>query len=242
MRAMGQRAESDAAGRAARHRLLSHPARLTIVDALSERPRGISELAEIAEIHPNTVRSHLDRLLEAGLLEVESQRRGTRGRPTKQYRLRQPLEAPDPQVELLIEAFVSLVRRTRPDSAAALAAEEGLRVGQVVGRRFAPSEAATSAWLLDLLEHFSFAPRLRHDDGHLQVDLRGCPFWGGSAEQDGEVVCSFHRGVLQGAAQAAGWDPGSVALHPFVEPRCCRVVVSPPSGSRPSSDGGQGWG
>jgi predicted ArsR family transcriptional regulator len=40
-----------------------------------------SDLAERLNLHPNTVRPHLDRMKEAGLVEVEPVHRGTVGRP-----------------------------------------------------------------------------------------------------------------------------------------------------------------
>lgn len=223
---MDQRAETGSTSRAARHRLLAHPTRLAIVDALADGPRGVTELADIAGVHPNTVRSHLSLLREAGLLDVESQHRGGRGRPVKQYRLRQLLESADSQLHLLIKAVISLVRRTEPHAAEAVATEEGSRLGRELGRTFATSDGDDHAWLLDLLEHLSFAPQVRHRNGELQVDLLNCPFWDGPAEQDGDVVCSLHLGVLQGAADAAGHNPRHVALSPFVGPRCCRVTLS----------------
>jgi predicted ArsR family transcriptional regulator len=222
---MDLRADAGSASRAARHDLLSHPTRLAIVDALVDGPRGVSELAEIAEVHPNTVRAHLQRLDEAGLLEVESLHRGGRGRPTKQYRLRQPLDSNDPHLRLLIRAVVSLARRAPHQSAAATATEEGFHLGRELGRRFASGDPADHTWVVGLLEHLSFAPQIRHEDGQVEIDLLHCPFWDGPAEQDGDVVCSFHLGVLQGAATSAGHDPQCVALSPFVEPRRCQVTL-----------------
>src|SRR6185369_17747577 len=50
-------------------------------------PRSASELAERLALHPNTVRPHLDRMREAGLVEVEPIHRGTVGRPQLRYSL-----------------------------------------------------------------------------------------------------------------------------------------------------------
>src|SRR3954462_2759153 len=44
-----------------------------------------TELAERLGLHPNTVRLHLDRLREAGLVDVEPVHRGTVGRPQHLY-------------------------------------------------------------------------------------------------------------------------------------------------------------
>ena len=55
--------------RAQRHRLLGDTRRLAIVEALGEGPRQIPELSRLLGIHPTTVRAHLEKLLEAGMLE-----------------------------------------------------------------------------------------------------------------------------------------------------------------------------
>ena len=53
----------------------------------SPAPLSASELAERLSLHPNTVRPHLDRMREAGLVEVEPIHRGTVGRPQLRYSL-----------------------------------------------------------------------------------------------------------------------------------------------------------
>ncbi|MBM3675922.1 MAG: helix-turn-helix transcriptional regulator, partial [Actinobacteria bacterium] len=53
--------------------------------AASPRPLAVSALAEACGLHPNTVRVHLDRMREAGLVEVETVHRGTVGRPGHRY-------------------------------------------------------------------------------------------------------------------------------------------------------------
>src|SRR5918998_3787330 len=55
--------------------------------AQSPAPCSATELAERLELHPNTVRPHLDRMKEAGLVEVEPIHRGTVGRPQLRYSL-----------------------------------------------------------------------------------------------------------------------------------------------------------
>lgn len=227
---MGERANGEGSWPAEWHHLLSHPTRLTIIRALREKPREITELADAADVHPNTVRSHLDRLHKAGVLEVESPRRGKRGRPTKQYRLLEPLDTPSTSSgetpRLLMRAVVSLSGRVQGQSAVDVATEEGFRLGRQLGPQSA-GEDGEDGWLLDLLDQFSFAPRARRDGDGTEVDLLHCPFWGGPAEENGDVVCSFHLGMLRGAADSAGRDPETVTLLPFAEPGCCRVTITP---------------
>src|SRR3989442_7765523 len=49
------------------------------------RPVGVAEVASALGLHQNTVRPHLERLREVGLLEVTAESRGTVGRPQHLY-------------------------------------------------------------------------------------------------------------------------------------------------------------
>ena len=53
--------------------------------ASSTHPLSAHDLADRLGIHANTVRLHLERLREAGLVDVEPVRRGTVGRPQHLY-------------------------------------------------------------------------------------------------------------------------------------------------------------
>src|SRR5439155_2089468 len=48
-------------------------------------PLSASALADRLGLHPNTVRPHLERMREVGLVEVEPVHRGTVGRPQHRY-------------------------------------------------------------------------------------------------------------------------------------------------------------
>lgn len=213
--------------RARRHRLLSDPTRLAIVDALSRGPRDVAELARAAGVHPNTVRAHLGRLRAAGLLAEEPGPRKGPGRPAKRFRLL-PAGQEGLEFRLLVEALLSMVRSVRGELPGALAATEGFRLGRELGRELARAGREPEEVLLSLLEELSFAPAARREGSRLVVDLRHCPFWGGLAETAGQVICSFHFGLLRGAAEGAGGEPSGVDLRPLVQPDLCRVEVSSP--------------
>src|SRR6478735_8444794 len=68
---------------------LGDETRFSMYRELATSTRGCSahELADSLGLHANTVRLHLDRLREAGLVEVEPVHRGTVGRPTHVYSL-----------------------------------------------------------------------------------------------------------------------------------------------------------
>ena len=77
---------------------LGDETRFSMYRELADSTRGCSaqELADSLGLHANTVRLHLDRLREAGLVEVEAVHRGTVGRPTHVYSLAPG--APGPRV------------------------------------------------------------------------------------------------------------------------------------------------
>ena len=53
--------------------------------ARSPRPLATAEIAESLDLHPNTVRPHLERMRDVGLLAVEADARGAVGRPQHRY-------------------------------------------------------------------------------------------------------------------------------------------------------------
>lgn len=227
--------------RAQRYRLLADERRLAIVEALSEGPRQVPELARLLDVHPTTVRAHLDKLLEAGVLEEEPGLPAGRGRPSKRYRLRHPLLASDPEVRLFVGSLVSLLRRAFGDGAARAATEEGTRRGRELGHSFRhPSREQTVREVVELLDRLSFAPAppVRRKDA-LAVDVRHCPFRVDPYDADGAVVCAFHEGLLRGLAEVASGEEVGVRLLPFVAPGTCRVELvfrkpgASPAGSPP---------
>ena len=55
--------------------------------ARSPRPLSTADIAEVLGLHVNTVRPHLERMREVGLLEVTTSSRGDVGRPQHRYSL-----------------------------------------------------------------------------------------------------------------------------------------------------------
>ena len=65
---------------------ISSYSRVEIMHLLQERPqRAISELVEATGLHANTVREHVQRLIDAGYVIAETEHRTTRGRPRVLY-------------------------------------------------------------------------------------------------------------------------------------------------------------
>src|SRR5688500_378577 len=53
--------------------------------ARASAPLATAQIAEHLDLHPNTVRPHLERMREVGLLEVVTDARGAVGRPQHRY-------------------------------------------------------------------------------------------------------------------------------------------------------------
>lgn len=159
------------------------------------RPAGIEELAQRLGLHPNGVRFHLDRLLEAGLVE---RRRAPqpRGRPRDEWSVSaEALPGGDPP-----RAYGDLARwlaRAIPPIPSRLRDVE--RAGREIGRELAPSGAAsTEDALRDTMTGLGFQPHLeRGHSGRLSCSLRNCPYRN-SVKENQEVVCTLHRGITRG--------------------------------------------
>jgi len=162
------------------------------------RPAGTEELAERLKLHPNGVRLHLDRLLEAGLV-VRRRAPRPRGRPRDEWSVSaEALPGGDPP-----QAYGDLARwlaRAIPPTRSRLRDVE--RAGREIGREIAPAGAASAEDALrDTMTGLGFQPLLeRGEAGRLSCSLRNCPYRN-SVKENQEVVCTLHRGITQGVLE-----------------------------------------
>lgn len=193
---------------------------------VAHSPMSIATIADALDVHPNTVRFHLDTLVSMGRVErVASDRKGP-GRPAQMFRATQRM---DPgglrRYRLLAEIFASGLAGDQDVTARALAAgrDWGLRVQKPPSRAAGVPDAEVSIeQLVGVLDELGFAPERGEGD---QVDLRHCPFLE-VAEKQKAVVCLTHLGLMRGALEA--WQAPVTAdrLEPFVEPDLCRVHLA----------------
>jgi len=223
--------------RAQRHRLLGDARRLAIIEALEEGPRQIPELARMLGVHSTTVRAHLERLIEAGVLEEEDGVPSGRGRPSKRYRLRQPLLGGEPEVRLFVSSLVSLLRAAYGERAVTAAEEEGARKGREMARAYRhPSFEQAVREVVETLTSLSFNPGSPvRRAGTVGVDVHHCPFSVDPNDPDGAVVCGFHQGLIRGLAESASGQDVGVRLRPFIGPGLCRVELSTPKKRPPAA-------
>lgn len=186
---------------------------------------SIAAIAELLNVHPNTVRFHLDTLVADGQVEhVEPDRRGP-GRPPLMFSaVRQMDRGGTRHYRLLAEVLAMAFAGERDASAKALAAgrEWGRKLDS--GLKVPPSDATSADDainnLLDMLDDLGFAPEYRVADGKQQVGLRHCPFLE-LAENRTSVVCPVHLGLMQGAMETWRAPVTVDSLEAFVEPDLC---------------------
>jgi DNA-binding transcriptional ArsR family regulator len=112
--------------------------------ARSSQPLATAEIAETLDLHPNTVRPHLERMREVGLLDVETDARGNVGRPQHRY----SLAADAPTLGLEPATFPVLSRMlVRLAATAGLGTGEAVEAGREQGGLDAlDAEVPTAPW------------------------------------------------------------------------------------------------
>lgn len=208
------------------------------MDALraADRPLPISELAQLVDLHPNTVRWHLDQLVESGWVTCAAEARDRPGRPRLLYAAL-PDEGASPNSDdrpghgyrLLADILAGYLAQADPDPA-----EAATRAGRAWGgyliespapfARLEPGEA--KGRVTQLFDDLGFAPE--PDPTGSGITLHACPFRD-VAQSHPDVVCAVHLGLIQGALGELGVEPSTARLEPFVTPTECRVHVGPES-------------
>lgn len=195
--------------------------------ARSARPLSTSEVAETLGLHPNTVRPHLERMREVGLLEVEIDARGQVGRPQHRY----SLAADAPSLGLEPPAFPLLARLLAAVAASAGASAEdavgagrsrGRDAGRAAGR--ADDAPACIAALTRDLEALGFDPAAVDDGEATTIAFTHCPYRE-LAEAFPEYVCQLHRGMVEGFVDAVG-SADVVSFHTLADREPCQVTVA----------------
>jgi predicted ArsR family transcriptional regulator len=191
--------------------------------ATSTQPLTAAELSDALGLHANTVRLHLERMREAGLVDVEPVHRGTVGRPQHVYSL--TVGAPGitfdpPSHALLAGLLAGLAERVGADAGDADAIGESW--GRDAGKR-TRSRSCVKA-LAGELERLGFEPAAEVDNEDVTISFLRCPFRE-LAEAYPELVCNLHRGICRGVVDEVGG--GTVeAFSTLYDHDPCRVTVS----------------
>lgn len=211
--------------------LLREPARRALYGYVVAQGRevGRDEAANAAGVTRALAAFHLDKLAEAGLLEVSYRRLSGRrgpgaGRPAKVYRrssAKLDLSIPPRRYELLARVLARTLEQVGEQGAAALQ-EEARRLGAELGaevRAGGEGEQGPEA-VETVLAKTGFEPA-RGDDGRML--LRNCPF-DSVARASTELVCGANVAFMQGVLDGSGARGLRVSLEPE-EGRCCAVFT-----------------
>ena len=189
-------------------------------------------------MHPNTVRFHIDALLRAGRVEQVLGDSAGRGRPPILFRASRRMDPTGPTNYRLLASILTGYVAGRPD-AAGIAAQLGRSTSPALmpssAPHRAPSKTRAVTELVELLAELGFEPEPADGPRTREIRLRHCPFQN-LAEQHGEVICSVHLGLMQGALTAMRAPVTVDRLDPFVEPDLCVAHLAPaPTRDRESS-------
>lgn len=209
--------------------------RVRVLDALRRNGSAtVPELADVVDLSPNTVRLHLDQLVDAGLVTRERAEPTGRGRPRQVY-------TAVPDADVSEGAYRELARLLADTLSAVGPAAE--RAAMATGRTWGSELVAASAVdpsvasgrsdegperVVALMDDLGFEPRLAGD--RRAVEMHHCPFHQ-VAQQHSDVVCGLHLGLMQGALQQLGSTVRATRLQPFATPQTClaHLGAGPPA-------------
>ena len=191
--------------------------------ARAPRPLATAEIAETLDLHPNTVRPHLERMRDLGLVDVTAEATGAVGRPQHRYALADDA----PSLGLEPPVFPMLTRillagaaagHLDPGDVADAAREHGRSTASTV----APTLACADA-LERQLADLGFDPTRVDDGPRVTIAFSHCPFRE-LAEAHPDLVCSMHRGMVEGFVDARG-EAEVDRFHPLIDRTPCQVEL-----------------
>jgi predicted ArsR family transcriptional regulator len=210
-------------------------ARLYRVVRAAASPLTREDAAREVGISRKLAAFHLDRLIDAGLLEATYERpagaAGRIGRAPKRYRVSDvelQVTVPERHYEIVGEVLVDALADTRPgetptEAVDRVAYERGRRLGDEVRTtrklgRLGPERGGTV--LGEILADLGFEPAQASGD----IIQRNCPFRR-LAERSPDLVCGMNRRLVEGVLEGLGTSRLTAALSPAHD-RCCVVVAT----------------
>jgi predicted ArsR family transcriptional regulator len=209
-------------------------------------PPSTGEIAERLDLHPNTVRLHLEKMRDAGLLEVFSDRHGAVGRPQHRWSVvsHGPSLGVEPSGFRVLAHLLAELAAEPPgdfDRAAAVGRRRGLerstgRPAPGSGRGSAQARAACIRAVVEELADLGFDPALDDAESVLDPGFRvglsftKCPFRE-LAVLYPDLVCELHRGLTEGvlagiAANRPGIEARVESFASLVDADPCRADLT----------------
>lgn len=190
--------------------------------ARSDEPLGTSQIARSLGLHVNTVRPHLERMREVGLLRVETAKKGDVGRPQHVYSLapeNPPLSRGESAYGALVRGLLSAAVATGMDP------EVMVEAGRELGRCDAAKWSGTTdpfATLLVEQARQGFDPVVLDSESRM-VQFH-CPFRD-LAQANPSLVCGFHRGMVDGLVSELSGGDVTTRFSTLVDDVPCRVEL-----------------
>jgi predicted ArsR family transcriptional regulator len=194
--------------------------------ARSPQPLSTADIADSLALHPNTVRPHLERMRDVGLLDVRTDVRGGVGRPQHLY----SLAADAPSLGLEPPTFPVLARMLLGMAATAgLGGEDAAEAGRTQGRHDGDARAAAPSCLqalVDQLDTLGFDPLVdgTPDGDTAVIAFTHCPFQD-LANAHPELVCGLHRGLVEGLVERFP-EGDVVSFHTLVHRDPCQMTLA----------------
>jgi predicted ArsR family transcriptional regulator len=216
---------------------LDQPLRRDLYRLLSERGDWVTrdEAAEAIGVARSVAAFHLDKLAEAGVVEVTFERTSGRtgpgaGRPAKLYRRGSEevsASVPDRRYDLagsLLATAIAEAERTGRSIAESLSAT-ARAAGRVIGEEAAAATGSLAKRedrrhaVLEILARHGYEPKL---GGRGEIALVNCPFHR-LAEEHRSLVCGMNLDFLGGLLDGIG--PGKLDARLAPEPGYCCVRI-----------------
>jgi predicted ArsR family transcriptional regulator len=221
--------------------VLDQPVRRAVYGALHDRRRwtGRDDVAARLGLPRSVAAFHLDKLAEAGLLDVRYERPGGRGgpgagRPAKLYRRAAgelnasvPARHYELAAKLLARAIDEAARseRATTDVLDEVARRAGRDAGAASRAARAAHDRGTADDVVETLAEKGYEPVVEGDD----VVLTNCPFHL-IADEQRALVCGMNLEFVNGVLD--GFDASSLAARLDYEPGYCCVRLGPRRASK----------
>jgi predicted ArsR family transcriptional regulator len=220
--------------------LLDEPARRALYEAVAsaDRPLSRDEAASAAGVTRALAVFHLDKLVGAGLLDVEYRRLSGRtgpgaGRPSKLYSrgsrevgVSLPDRHYEVPAELLVMALEQVATPTARDALRSVAHDRGEGIGAAARQRSGPrpSRRRLRAALEDTLEARGYEPAETRSG---EIRFRNCPFHA-LVEDHRDLVCNMNLALADGILDGLGDDQLTARLDPQPGQCCVAISAGPP--------------
>lgn len=187
----------------------------------STQPLTVVEIAESMHLHKNSVRFHLDSLIEMGFATRSKEHSGAQGRPRLTYEAAE--DSPTLKDESLLDLFQVILRNfvmPLPDSEAR-AHEAGVRWGASIASQEEPASPGADPLeaVGTMMAEHGFTCRRDADS----LTFTRCPYLLAAIDDaEMETICTLHHGMITGYVSHN--EPSITPDDVVMEPRCTITV------------------